>query len=207
MHSFDRVVRRHEKEAILQHPSAWDPLYRAELEASRAFQRGQHAGRAYSPISVVSRRVPRGAPKDPFEDPRLHINTTTVTAADDRSSTGAGHSILGARASYAASEFSTITGASRDTSIANPGVDAGPIYQHSDWSQPVVLPSPMSGDYPYPQSASSVDAETPLSEGCVIVQPMTTPTDISVSNNSERTISFLSSSSANWEPPDSRSLS
>lgn len=68
MKSFGRVVRRHEREAILQHPSAWDPVYRAELEASHAFARGR-SRRAYSPISVVS-RVPRRAHTiaDPFED-------------------------------------------------------------------------------------------------------------------------------------------
>ncbi|KAI0079570.1 hypothetical protein K474DRAFT_1617326 [Panus rudis PR-1116 ss-1] len=54
MDSFGRVYRRHEKEAILQHPSAWDPIYRAELEASRAFNQGRPR-RAYSPVSVISR--------------------------------------------------------------------------------------------------------------------------------------------------------
>ena len=49
MHSFGRVVRRHEQEAILQHPSTWDMVYRAELEASKAL-RQDRARRANSTI-------------------------------------------------------------------------------------------------------------------------------------------------------------
>lgn len=47
MHSFDRVVRRHEQEALLQHPSAWEPFCRAERQASRAL-RQDRARRATS---------------------------------------------------------------------------------------------------------------------------------------------------------------
>ncbi|KAI0348654.1 hypothetical protein BDW22DRAFT_112554 [Trametopsis cervina] len=68
MGSFGRVVRRHERDALLQHPAAWDLMYRAELEASRAFASGR-TRRPYSPISVVS-RTPHRAPtfSNPFSD-------------------------------------------------------------------------------------------------------------------------------------------
>lgn len=56
MHSFDRVVRRHEQEAILQHPSTWDPMYRAELEASRAL-RQDRARRVVSTVPPAPRRL------------------------------------------------------------------------------------------------------------------------------------------------------
>lgn len=67
MHSFSRVVRRHEREALLQHPAAWDPVYRAGLEASRAFRQSQHPRRPVSPISVASRSSRRRT-SDPFAD-------------------------------------------------------------------------------------------------------------------------------------------
>ncbi|KAF7791960.1 hypothetical protein EIP86_002986 [Pleurotus ostreatoroseus] len=80
MHSFSRVVRRHEHEAILQHPSAWDPIYRAELEAARAFKSSSRARPAYSPVSVMSRRPTRRGPlpTDPFEDPRSIVDRSPV---------------------------------------------------------------------------------------------------------------------------------
>ncbi|TCD66368.1 hypothetical protein EIP91_001417 [Steccherinum ochraceum] len=52
MHSFERVIRRHEQEAILQHPSTWDPVFKAELEASKAL-RQDRARRAASTIPTV----------------------------------------------------------------------------------------------------------------------------------------------------------
>ncbi|KAH8100620.1 hypothetical protein BXZ70DRAFT_938071 [Cristinia sonorae] len=56
MHSFDRVVRRHEQEALLQHPSTWDPIYRAEMEATRAL-RQDRARRAASTAPPSPRRL------------------------------------------------------------------------------------------------------------------------------------------------------
>ena len=78
--SFGRVVRRHEREAILQHPSAWDPVYRAELEAAQAFARDRR--RPFSPVSVVSRPGPRRAAMDPFEDFRANSSKDALTTAE-----------------------------------------------------------------------------------------------------------------------------
>ncbi|KAL4243540.1 hypothetical protein ABKN59_001109 [Abortiporus biennis] len=82
MQSFSRVVRRHDREAILQHPSAWDPIYRAELEASRAFHQG-NSRRPLSPISVVSRQQRRrddttSITRDPFQDHASMPRTDSV---------------------------------------------------------------------------------------------------------------------------------
>lgn len=37
MHSFSRVVRRHELESVLQHPAAWDRMLRTDMDFSRIF--------------------------------------------------------------------------------------------------------------------------------------------------------------------------
>ena len=37
MHSFSRVVRRHELESVLQHPAAWDRMLRADIDISKIF--------------------------------------------------------------------------------------------------------------------------------------------------------------------------
>lgn len=76
VHSFDRVLRRHEREALLHHPSTWDPVYRAELEASRAFPRDRRSRRAYSPVSVASRRPLRPMTPDSLDDISLSRHTS-----------------------------------------------------------------------------------------------------------------------------------
>lgn len=79
MHSFDRVVRRHEQEAILQQPATWDPIYRAELEASRAL-RQDRARRANStiPPTPTPRRL------NWSDEPSVRIRSMTPSVAMPR---------------------------------------------------------------------------------------------------------------------------
>lgn len=53
IHSFGRVVRRHEREAILQHPSAWDPR---SYDASDVL----HVGRPRQPRSLAHSMASHG---------------------------------------------------------------------------------------------------------------------------------------------------
>ena len=53
VHSFGRVVARNEREAQIQHPSAWDPIFKVQ-EATSSGISGSHLQRAWSSISVAS---------------------------------------------------------------------------------------------------------------------------------------------------------
>ncbi|KAF7436959.1 hypothetical protein PC9H_003793 [Pleurotus ostreatus] len=78
IHSFGRVVRRNERDAILQHPTTWDSALSADKATAEAYCRGR-CRRPWTPVSVAShRRQWQGtpppkeesdAPDDPFADP------------------------------------------------------------------------------------------------------------------------------------------
>lgn len=51
VHSFSRVVARHEREALLEHPSTWDPALRAERAMANHKKLTSPGGR-WSPVSV-----------------------------------------------------------------------------------------------------------------------------------------------------------
>lgn len=67
MHSFSRVVRRHEREEILQSAAAWNPGYRAEAKAGRISGRNRHANHPPSHVADTQHRRER-AMSDPFAD-------------------------------------------------------------------------------------------------------------------------------------------
>lgn len=54
IHNFGRVVARHEREAILQHPSAWDPMRKADRAINTTSRLGGPP-RAWSPVSIPTR--------------------------------------------------------------------------------------------------------------------------------------------------------
>lgn len=72
MQSFSRVVRRHEREALLQHPDAWASLRRAELAVSRSLSPRRNPVESFEDSRPVfaSRRSSRVS--DPFEDFRVN---------------------------------------------------------------------------------------------------------------------------------------
>ncbi|OCH96527.1 hypothetical protein OBBRIDRAFT_787084 [Obba rivulosa] len=186
MYSFNRVVRRNEEEAILQHPSAWDPIYRAELEAAKAF-RQTSARRAWSPVSVVTQWRPRrrdGSTSNPFGSTRA-----TERPLDHVSSLQ-----LGSRSFSLSRRFSSSTTTSY-LSSEDPTVDS--IRRASRWDSAVVLPSPDLGDY------SCSDVSTPLSDSEGIVRRPATAPAASWSRRDEgrRTSSQLE---GDWKPPDPR---
>lgn len=57
MNSFARVIQRHEREALLQHPSAWDPLYHVEKatngDVRRALSTASVASNPYRARSTI----------------------------------------------------------------------------------------------------------------------------------------------------------
>ncbi|EKM60962.1 uncharacterized protein PHACADRAFT_247208 [Phanerochaete carnosa HHB-10118-sp] len=67
MQSFRRVVRNHEREALLQSAAAWSPIYRAGSKAHRIIDRHRFPDRPLSPVAIVPYRRDR-ALSDPFAD-------------------------------------------------------------------------------------------------------------------------------------------
>ena len=137
----------------MQHPTAWDPVYRAELEASRAFNKGKNARRTYSPITVASRRPRRTIQLDPFEDPRLQgaeESAESLAIPETYLGEDAGHP-LGARPWAVSRDFSI----SSDPSCEEP-LDDQPdrLYSQSQWGEVELLPSPAASDVPIPPSRS-----------------------------------------------------
>lgn len=92
IHSFGRVVRRHEREALLQHPSAWDPMYRAEqafFPSSR--ERPSDTWRHWSTDNGPHRRITHAdedditthsCNKSPMEDGSTGRNDEEVLSLD-----------------------------------------------------------------------------------------------------------------------------
>ncbi|KAK7694521.1 hypothetical protein QCA50_001707 [Cerrena zonata] len=137
MHSFSRVVRRHEREAILQHPSAWDPMYRAELEAAKVFRQGRPR-RAFSPVSVVSRRPRRTADWSSVTGLHhdLHNQSSLYSPANtERPSSSPSHAE--SRPWQTASQFSR---GSRSISYTSRSHSAEHIPMPSHWTDVVVFP-------------------------------------------------------------------
>lgn len=206
MKSFGRVVRRHEREAILQHPSAWDPVYRAELEASHAFARGR-SRRAYSPISVVS-RVPRRAHTiaDPFEDLHRQPSRDSPSRAElplpfmefpqrTLSPTERMRPWLTER------QYSVSSTSSYEPSATNVQLHPDPLYSNIPWDSAVVLPSPVSGNYPSTVSMSSGRSDSPRSDNRKLVRQTSIAAEMSL-RASSRQPSASSLSRSHWDPPD-----
>lgn len=197
MHSFSRVIQRHEREAILQHPSAWDPIYRAELEASRVFRQGR-LRRAFSPVSVVSRR-PRwtadwSSSTGLHHD--LHNQSSLYSPANtERPSYSPSHAE--SRPWQTASQFSR---GPRSITCMSPSHSTEHIPIPSHWGDALVLPSPNMGDFsPLPHSAEF--SNTP--SHAHIAQHPETPTSLTFTdhNQSDQPCPSFDSRTV-WEPPD-----
>ena len=153
MHSFGRVVRRHDREAILQNPTAWDPIYRAELEAARAFRKGRLSRRAYSPVSISSRRPRYTTASDPFEDPRGDRSTNLIVPGLDKDGSREIGSIGGNRPWAISRDFSVSSSTSLDDSA-----DGRADHLYTQWAgkEVEVLPSPAPSDCPEPSPNPAV---------------------------------------------------
>lgn len=146
MHSFDRVVRRHEQEAILQQPATWDPIYRAELEASRAV-RQDRARRANStiPPTPTPRRL------NWSDEPSVRIRSVTPSVAMPRGRLSPyprfhseAHSAHASRTvSVVPTEKSSTTQRGRIVAMDQHSLPSQP---HSS-SQDAVSPSPSESDF------------------------------------------------------------
>lgn len=156
MHSFHRVLRRHEREAILQHPAAWDPLYRAELEVARILNKR----RPYSPVSAVAPRFTTQSrpPSNPFEDFVLNTSSTSLRSAPKSdSSSELSLSPSSRHPPQSRSSISTSSVSSEPISYEEPpgprthevDLSALPVYIGGEWGSTPLIPSPKSADYPY----------------------------------------------------------
>jgi len=209
MQSFSRVVRRHEREAILSHPSAWDPMYRAELEAARAFHHG-NPRRPLSPISVMSRqplrRDDQSIAKDPFLDVRSTFSGYSYTGPSDPP-LGSPSQPRGRR-SKLARNLSLSASTSYEPSPAPSISDRMYRPATSHWDSAVVLPSPVCRDTPISPATHSEFSDTD-SQHIIIMRPTTAPADVP-SYHSYPSYPFNHSSPTRrsfdsrtrWEPPD-----
>lgn len=68
MHSFSRVVRRHEREAILQSAAVWNPVYRAESRSRRVVPPRKNTDNPFSRADVTPKPQPPARLSDPFAD-------------------------------------------------------------------------------------------------------------------------------------------
>ena len=147
-------MRRHDREAILQNPTAWDPIYRAELEAARAFRKVRLGRRTYSPVSVSSRRPRDTATSDPFEDPRflepVASNPSLAVPPSDVHISSENGVTLGTRP-WAISRDSSVSSTTSFEDSAEARID----HLYSQWvgTDVEVLPSPAPSDCPEPPPA------------------------------------------------------
>ncbi|KIP12582.1 hypothetical protein PHLGIDRAFT_262280 [Phlebiopsis gigantea 11061_1 CR5-6] len=156
MHSFRRVLRRHERDAILQHPAAWDPLYRAELEVARILNKR----RVYSPVSTIAPdfTIQSRPPSDPFEDFILSTSSASLRSAPN-SDTSSELSQFSSSHHPPRSRSSVFTNSisSEPLSYEEPlgprthdiDLNVLPVYIHGEWASTPPMPSPKSMDYPY----------------------------------------------------------
>ncbi|KZT30370.1 hypothetical protein NEOLEDRAFT_1173810 [Neolentinus lepideus HHB14362 ss-1] len=80
VHSFSRVVRRHEREALLQHPAAWDPMYRAEEALFTSRHRQPESWRYWSNDGCAHCRTNHGSGE---EDRRSSVEKSSTEASRD----------------------------------------------------------------------------------------------------------------------------
>lgn len=78
VHSFGRVVARHEREALLQHPSAWDPLYYVEKVTNGEVRPG------LTNASVASNPWRLRSPVDPFTVPEETLPDNVPGSSQER---------------------------------------------------------------------------------------------------------------------------
>ena len=149
MHSFGRVVRRHEREALLQHPSAWGPVYRADLQVSQALRSNQQPHRALSPLGVRSFR-PRAQSQssDPFADfvPVADVSRPVTFGSEDFPREGGPPGLPTLSRSRQGSSSSMASSSATTESVSSPEVDlaALPLYNGEQHS---VIEDPFSSIY------------------------------------------------------------
>lgn len=77
IHSFSRVVRRHEDEDLIRRVTAWDPTWRTRPASTYSYGRARNPSRPWTPASGASQRRGRrgnvsppdeGTPDDPFAE-------------------------------------------------------------------------------------------------------------------------------------------
>ncbi|PCH33531.1 hypothetical protein WOLCODRAFT_160144 [Wolfiporia cocos MD-104 SS10] len=135
MHSFERVVRRHEFEAVLQHPSAWDRMLRTDdNDATRIFWEG----RARGSESNSHRRVTQGT-----EDSAC---TSDGTPVSPRMPPGFPYD---SRKPSAAWSLPTLALYPPPTPSPLPSPADSALGHADSWDAPMPLPSPFRSDFSF----------------------------------------------------------
>lgn len=88
VHSFGRVVARHEREALLQHPSAWDPLYYVEKVTNGEVRPG------LTNASVASNPWRLRSPVDPLSVPSEEVHNEVSNNGQNISDKGKEKAII-----------------------------------------------------------------------------------------------------------------
>ena len=182
----------------MQHPSAWDPMYRAELEASKAFRQGP-PHRPFSPVSIISRRPRRTADWSSSTGLHhdLHNQSSLYSPANtERPSSSPSH--FESRPWQTASQFSR---GSRSISYMSPSHSTEHVPLPNHWGDVIVLPSPPLGEFSsLPPSAET--SKTP-SYTQYIAQHPETPTSLTFTDHNQPDKPCPSFDSRTvWEPPD-----
>lgn len=68
IHSFGRVVHRHEIEAMLQHPWSWEPSFQTDQRKVNTLQQSKSRRPWSPPLSITSRRARRSVVTSHDED-------------------------------------------------------------------------------------------------------------------------------------------
>lgn len=68
IHSFGRVVHRHEIEATLQHPWSWEPSFRTDQQKADVLRQSKSRRPWSPPISITSRRGRRSVATSPHDE-------------------------------------------------------------------------------------------------------------------------------------------
>ncbi|TFK57312.1 hypothetical protein OE88DRAFT_1730691 [Heliocybe sulcata] len=123
VHSFSRVVRRHEREALLQQPASWDPMYRAEEALISSRQQHPESWRYWSDDHGPHRR-PSRAPREEDLSSLEKLPVETEASNNNQSPRGAVRPSLSWLRPRSASMSSlatieTKTGASTPTSLSS----------------------------------------------------------------------------------------
>jgi len=145
VHSFGRVVRRHEIEAMRQHPWSWNPNIPADIRNSEPFRQQPRPRRPWSPPhSITSHR-------------RVRHNATGTSSYDhDRDVSGSETRL------YQPSEgedLQSVGFSTAQTSLHShaPSINSSPkVPLHHD---PSITRSPFSDDFHFPSSGTSSPIE------------------------------------------------
>jgi len=170
MHSFSRVVRRHELEAVLQHPSAWERILRSEPDDTRVFFE-KRPRRSKSPKASGSQL--RSRHKDDDAAAARSIRTSSEHSYDTPVSP---YTITTPRSSRKPSTSSSLP----SFHAAQPPSPVEFTNRPFTWDTATALPSPLPLPSPTWDHYTMNPSSRPLGAHADAPRPSTAPADIRI---------------------------